>query len=310
MSRSRIARQLELFPPLRPNQLWLIELKGRPNPLVERLGSEFFASVPKQAGVYRMRNERGEILYVGKAKCLRDRLRSYTYAHAENSSRKTLRLIHLIRSIEVEVVKDEQAALLRENQLLRELSPAFNVLNTESHTYLFAHLRLEKTGFTSHFAMERDAEYADTYGSFKGRGMVWDAHKALLRLMWMAFHDCRHGFELPRHLTNRRRLLHHLFAWPEAMPDAERVRVYRDLRRLFNGTSRRALEDLAGRLLERQDDLAPFTRKLIQEDIDRVVAFYERAARRNRRIKRELKLEDAILAQDQLDDFLVLAKSR
>jgi excinuclease ABC subunit C len=299
-------KQLDLFDHTTPKQLWLLNFA---NPLVDRLGKDFFSSIPKEPGVYRMKNERGEIIYVGKANSLRARLRSYTYANQENSSRKVLRMIYMVRSIEVETLPDEKSALLRENELLRTLKPYFNVMNTAPHTYLFAHLKMDVEGLTIHLAMKEDSSYPDIYGAFKGLGLGYRAHKALLRLLWRSFNECRNGFELPSLLTNRRKLEHYSFQLPENLDSEERLKLYRNLKRFFNGTSKCFLDDLVSRLLER-DDLAAFVSESIQADLEEVLEFYDHAARRNRRIKRELKLGEGLLPQDKLDDFLVMLEKR
>lgn len=278
------------------------------NPLVARFGKEFFSKVPRSPGVYFMKDEAGQVIYVGKAKVLRERLRSYTHANAENSSRKVLRLIHTVKQIEWETHGDEKAALLRENLLLRTLKPFFNVVNTAPHTYLFVHLREESEGIRIHLEMAEDATYDDVYGAFKGLGITYSAHKALLRLIWMSFNPCRHGFELPGILTNRKKLSHYCLPLPEGLDPAERTELYRRVKRFFNGTSMGLLDELVYRLLSRED-LAAFTRELIQADIETLTGFYERCAKRNRRLKRELQVKDQLIAQEQVDDFLVMASS-
>jgi excinuclease ABC subunit C len=298
-------KQLDIFVEPTPKQRWLLEFS---NPLLARFGKDFFAKIPKCPGVYKMRDTRGEIVYVGKAKDLRNRLRSYARANPDNSSRKTLRLVHVIAKIEWEELGSETSALLRENFLLRSLKPEFNVTNTSPHTYYFAHLKTECQGVRFHLAMASDESYPEIYGAFKGRGLVFDAQKALLRLLWMTFNECRFGFELPRMLTNRRPVIHHLFTLPERVGAAERLLLYRGLKRFYNGTSKGLLEALILKLLERED-LAPFTRTLIQQDIETILEFYEYGPRRNRRIRREFDLDSEPLAQDSLDDYLVLLKA-
>jgi excinuclease ABC subunit C len=297
-------QQLDLFDRTTPKQLWLLNFA---NPLVDRLGREFFSQIPKQPGVYRMKNDRGEIIYVGKAKSLRGRLRSYTYANQENCSRKVLRLVYMVRSIEWETLPDETSALLRENELLRTLRPRFNVLNTTPHTYLFAHLKLDDASVTVHFAMKEDPSYPDIYGAFKGIGRAYRAHKALLRLLWRSFNDCRNGFELPSLLTNRKTLAHYAFQFPETLSEEERGKIHRNLKRFFNGTSKCFLDDLVERLLARED-LAAFVSESIQADLEEVVEFYEYCSRRNRQMKRQLQIEEDVIPQEKVDDFLVLLK--
>jgi excinuclease UvrABC nuclease subunit len=62
-------------------------------PLVQRLGIEFFRNLPTCPGVYSRRNGTGVVLYVGKAKNLRQRLGSYRVANPERVPRRHLRLM-------------------------------------------------------------------------------------------------------------------------------------------------------------------------------------------------------------------------
>ena len=97
-----------------------------PQPLVERLGRTFFRTAPTAPGIYLMRDEQEVVVYVGKAKNLRQRLNHYRVANAERLPRRILRLLHSVYSIEVRLCADEAAALAREAELLRELKPKFN----------------------------------------------------------------------------------------------------------------------------------------------------------------------------------------
>jgi excinuclease UvrABC nuclease subunit len=92
-------------------------------PLVERLGIQFFRNLPACPGVYSMRNGTGVVLYVGKAKNLRQRLGSYRVANPERVSRRHLRLMREVTSIEVELCSSESGALALEARLLRRLKP-------------------------------------------------------------------------------------------------------------------------------------------------------------------------------------------
>jgi predicted GIY-YIG superfamily endonuclease len=272
--------------------------------LILRFGRKFFSEIPENPGVYLMRDSYDRIVYVGKAKNLRRRLRSYTHRNERNSTRKEMRLVHSIHSIEWEILVDEKSALLRENQLLRRLRPFFNVLNTSPHTYLFVHLKPEEKGIRFHVGMSEDKNYPDIYGAFKGLGVIYRSQKALLRLLWATYHSCRNGFEFPGFLTNRRRLDHFLFEYPADLDPDGQLKLYRGLKRLFAGTSKQVLLDLIDGLLLRED-LASFMNHLIQEDIDMVLDFFKRCTHKNRRIKQKLKLSTALLPQDQVDDLLI-----
>lgn len=105
-------------------QLWLFP---PPRPLVERLGEEFFRTLPTSPGVYLMCGEREGVLYVGKARNLRKRLCSYRVANPERLPRRIIQLLFQVRRIELDVCANEAAAQFREEELIGALCPRFNV---------------------------------------------------------------------------------------------------------------------------------------------------------------------------------------
>ncbi len=90
--------------------------------------------LPAQPGVYLMKGAEGEILYVGKAKSLRPRVRSYFSArHAE--SLKTRELVRRVEDFETIVVGTEAEALILENNLIKEHRPRFNINLRDDKSY-------------------------------------------------------------------------------------------------------------------------------------------------------------------------------
>lgn len=106
-------------------QLWLFD---PPKPLVERLGEEFFTSLPTCPGVYLMCGETEGVLYVGKARNLRQRLGNYRVTNPERMPRRIIRLLHQVRRIEWDECATEEAASEREEQLICVLEPKFNAV--------------------------------------------------------------------------------------------------------------------------------------------------------------------------------------
>lgn len=94
------------------------------------------AKVPHEPGVYRYFDATGEVIYVGKAKDLRNRVSSY-FTNSKGHDRKTLRLVSQIRKIEFTIVNTEFDALLLENQLIKRYQPKFNILLRDDKTYPF-----------------------------------------------------------------------------------------------------------------------------------------------------------------------------
>jgi excinuclease ABC subunit C len=92
--------------------------------------------VPHEPGVYRYFDATGEVIYVGKAKDLKNRVSSY-FTNSRQHDRKTLRLVSQIRKIEFTIVHTEFDALLLENQLIKRYQPKYNILLRDDKTYPF-----------------------------------------------------------------------------------------------------------------------------------------------------------------------------
>ena len=98
---------------------------------------EFLGSVSSSPGVYRMLDDQGNVIYVGKAKNLKKRISSYfTKAH----DNKTLALVKHIHDIEVAVTHTENEALLLEDTLIKKYQPRYNVLLRDDKSYPYIYI--------------------------------------------------------------------------------------------------------------------------------------------------------------------------
>ena len=91
------------------------------------------AVIPEKPGCYQYFDEKGTIIYVGKAKNLKRRVSSYF--NKEHDSNKTRVLVKQIRDIKYIVVNTEEDALLLENNLIKQYRPRYNVLLKDDQTY-------------------------------------------------------------------------------------------------------------------------------------------------------------------------------
>jgi excinuclease ABC subunit C len=91
-------------------------------------------TLPEGPGVYLWKDAAGEVLYVGKAKRLRGRVRSYFASDALHSPKNQL-LVRLARDVDTIVVKSEPEALLLEANLIKEYRPRFNVRLKDDKSY-------------------------------------------------------------------------------------------------------------------------------------------------------------------------------
>ncbi|MBM3956974.1 MAG: GIY-YIG nuclease family protein, partial [Gemmatimonadetes bacterium] len=109
---------------------------GRGRRFAQRL-----AAVPLKPGVYLLRDRAGELLYVGKAAALRNRLRSY-FQKPSGMPPKIRRLVARIADFEYIVTESEQEALLLENSFIKEHQPPFNARLRDDKTYPFIKIDL------------------------------------------------------------------------------------------------------------------------------------------------------------------------
>ncbi len=166
--RNRAGDQLLLWPPVRP--------------LGERMGHAFFRTLPERPGVYLLCGPHDGVLYVGKAKNLRQRLGSYRSASTERLPRKLRRLLATVERIHWDECTDEAAALARERELIVTLKPRFNTAGV----YPAPRLRLGWTAAAATLDLGL-TETADTFAEHSEAGRAWRGrYPALLRLLWGA----------------------------------------------------------------------------------------------------------------------------
>lgn len=98
----------------------------------------FLSNLPHEPGIYRMLDEEGTVLYVGKAANLKKRVNSYFSKQTVGA--KTRALVSQIKSIQITVTRSETEALLLESSLIKTLRPKYNVLLRDDKSYPYIHL--------------------------------------------------------------------------------------------------------------------------------------------------------------------------
>lgn len=250
-----------------------------------------------------MSDERERVLYIGKAKNLRQRLNSYRYIRPERASRKLVRLVHQVRSVVWETCACADSALLRENQLLRLHKPRFNTLNTRPEHYRFIGVR--QTGDVLELRLTRDPtpRAGETiHGTFKGLGRVRGGFAALLRLMWIREHQPATIHTLPSSLTRERQPVQMNFN----LGAFDGRWVVEMLRQFLDGHSDDLLRQFAlpsGPGVETELCLE----RLREQDLESLAQFQRFGPARNRHLREHCTHPETVIAQDELDDLLVIA---
>ncbi|SRR5579883_1223559 len=148
---------------------------------------------PERPGVYTMMNASGEVLYVGKAKNLRDRVSSY-FSRANTEGTKLTQLMRLAKDITFEETGSELSALLLESKKIKEFRPRFNSMERWYKPQSFVRLSLNEAFPTLSFAREPAEDGGEYYGPFKSR----EATEALIEILNRAFklRECGDKFRI------------------------------------------------------------------------------------------------------------------
>src|SRR3954463_1872547 len=135
---------------------------------------QFWSTLPNAPGVYRMLDARGDVLYVGKAKNLKNRVGSY--ARGQAHSNRIARMIGQTTSMEFVTTATETEALLLEANLIKQLKPRYNVLlrDDKSLPYILLTADHEAPQLVKHRgARKRKGDY---YGPFAS---VWAVNRTI-----------------------------------------------------------------------------------------------------------------------------------
>jgi excinuclease ABC subunit C len=137
-------------------------------------------TLPTKPGVYRMHDARGDVLYVGKARALKNRVTNYT--QVDRLPNRLRRMVSLTRSMTIVTTNSEAEALLLEAQLIKRYRPAYNVLLRDDKSFPFILLRADHDypRIQKHRGARRyKGEY---YGPFASAGSVNVTLNALQKL--------------------------------------------------------------------------------------------------------------------------------
>ena len=150
-------------------------------PLSKSKLKDFLNELPENPGVYKFLDESKRIIYIGKAKSLRNRISSY-FTNSFDKEKKLKRLVYLLNSLEITITNSELEALLLEQYLIKKEKPKFNVQFKDDKG--FPWIKIEKSKeFPSakSFLGKKDIE-DEFYGPFPSSYAVQESLRSLQKL--------------------------------------------------------------------------------------------------------------------------------
>src|ERR671913_931802 len=161
--------------------------------------------LPDTAGVYLWRDADGAVLYVGKAKRLRSRVRSY-FATEHFESPKTRALLRQAADVETIVVPSEAHALILEANLIKEYRPRFNIALRDDKSYPYIKVTVQEPFprvFVTRRLVDDGAKY---FGPYTDVGAMRRALNVVKRLFTVR--SC--NYDMPREMPERACLDYHI----------------------------------------------------------------------------------------------------
>ena len=261
-----------------------------------KFGADLLRELPEGPAVYLFKDERGTVLYAGKAKNIRHRLRGYRNASRRKAHRKMRTLVREASELVVRLQPSERAALLLENELIRTLRPIYNV--DGAYSVLYPAIGTAVRGDHSLLCFTtRMGAYQDVglrwHGSFRSRPRTRRAFDALVALLGrVGYREPRSRVrELPRLRGSQIVALRRV---DQLMPGVERA---------LSGESPRVLLELAELLLEKPD--ARNDAEHVEQDLREVESFFKRDARRLRDALRTAGRPLGFVAQEERDALFI-----
>ena len=153
-------------------------LASKPESLQEKLDN-----LPTDTGVYKHLDDEGTVLYVGKAKNLRSRVRSY-YQNSRNHSRRIDVMVRKAADVEVIVTDTEVEALILENNLIKEHQPRYNVNLRDDKTYPYICIKNERFPrvFKTRKVKKDGSKYFGPYTDVGQLNQMMDAIRSVFQL--------------------------------------------------------------------------------------------------------------------------------
>lgn len=131
---------------------------------------DFLKTVPHKPGVYRMLGKDGKVLYVGKAKDLKNRLSSYFRGTVANA--RIFAMVRQICNVEIAITNTEAEALLLESNLIKQHSPRYNILLKDGKGYPYIHISTEQAYPRIQFYRGSRKQLGQYFGPYPSVGAV------------------------------------------------------------------------------------------------------------------------------------------
>ena len=208
---------------------------------------EKLKTLPSSPGVYIMRDNAGTIIYVGKAKILKNRVRQYF--HGTNHAPKVAAMIEKIRDFEYILTDTEFEALCLESTLIKKHKPRYNILLKDDKGYPFIKISNEEYPRIS-LARKKEAD-GQYFGPYPSSAVIYDTLDVIRRI----FHIQHCAKRFPQEIGKSRPCLYHAMRRCAApctgnIPAEEYRKTFSEIARFLNGDHAKLIRELEEKMEE------------------------------------------------------------
>lgn len=260
--------------------------------------AEKLDKLPQKPGVYMMKDASGRIIYVGKAKVLRNRVRQYFQSSA-NQSIKTAVMVSKIADLDYIICDSEMEALVLESNLIKENKPRYNILLKDDKHYPYIKITLNEEYPRMLFVRRIENDGAKYFGPYPSGYSIKETME-LLKNIFLLPHCSKH---FPRDLKKDRPCLYYSMGRCSGIcqgnvSPAEYKKIFKNIVRFLEGKDEEVVKGLEQEMLEASQNL----------EFERAALLRDRAASVKRLGEQQKVITDsvgdidviAVAAQDSL----------
>lgn len=217
---------------------------------------EIVSSLPKKPGIYQYFDQEGTILYVGKAKNLKNRVSSYFVKH--HDSPKTRILVSKIRDIKYIIAHTAYDALILENTLIKKHQPRYNVMLRDDKTYPWICIKKERFPrvFSTRRVIKDGSEYYGPYASVKTMHTILDFINKAYKLRNCKFDLSHENIQAKKFRVCLEYHIKNCKGPCEGKQEQEEYEAsIKDIRRILKGDISAVIKDLRWRMDEEAENL-------------------------------------------------------
>ena len=233
-------------------------------------------ALPYQPGVYIMKNRAGEVIYVGKAKALKNRVSQYFQSDSRHTP-KTRKMVANIWDFDIIVTESEYEALVLENSMIKKYKPKYNILRKDDKGYPYIRVTTSKPFPEFSIVSKPQADANRYFGPYLSRHIAYQVIETISETLKLK--TCRRVF--PRDIGKDRPCLNRhlgrcLAPCAGGISAEEYAALVGEGVALLEGNSKKLVQDLEEKMLEASEELQVERAALLRDRIKAIHALGEK----------------------------------